>query len=318
MNPDAMNGAATDWICSVRLTLPVRAWRRRFSVCFALVLVCLAPGCDDSDDGPVREGAFLDSAVAGLDYRSATLRGVTDSRGAFQYRDGEWVAFSVGALDLGRAAGRSMVTPRDLTLDGDHQPHHVTANVCVFLQTLDADRNPRNGIDIPEATRRFFEENDVSAQVPFLAAPQVFRARLADVMKSHHFAVGRPEPVAVVSHEAALAHLEGTEAVSPDPLSRIKGDIQEDMQTFVFEANDVLTWETLRNMISYRLAREWVEGTLAGNSPAEAFTVAVGLGSSMSSDDILNGVLRVQVRLRLSTPAEELELNFVQTMAKSG
>ena len=318
MNPDAMNGAATDWICSVRLTLPVRAWRRRFSVCFALVLVCLAPGCDDSDDGPVREGAFLDSAVAGLDYRSATLRGVTDSRGAFQYRDGEWVAFSVGALDLGRAAGRSMVTPRDLTLDGDHQPHPVTANICVFLQTLDADRNPRNGIEIPEATRRYFSENDVSAQMPFSADPNTFRVLLHRVMQSHHLAVGRSDPVAVVSHEAALAHLERTDAASPDSLSRIKGDIQEDMQTFVFEANDVLTWETLRNMISYRLAREWVEGTLAGNSPAEAFSVAVGLGSSMSSDDILNGVLRVQVRLRLSSPPEELELNFVQTMAKSG
>ncbi len=316
MNTDAMNGASTGLVFNVRPLMPVRGWRRRLSVCCALALVCLAPGCDDSDDGPVREGAFLDSAVAGLDYRTATLRGVTDSRGAFQYREGEWVSFSVGALDLGRAAGRSMVTPRDLTIDGYHLSHPVTANVCVFLQTLDADRNPRNGIEIPETTRRFFEENDVSAQVPFSADPNTFRLLLHRVMQSHHLAVGRSDPVSVVSHEAALAHLERTEAASPDPLSRIKGDIQEDMQTFVFEANDALTWETLRSMISSRLTSEWVEGTLAGNTPADAFTVAVGLGTTMSGDDLLNGVLCVHVRLWLSGTAEELELDFAQPMAK--
>ena len=288
------------------------------SGCFALMLGLLASGCDDSDDGPVREGAFLDSEVAGLSYRTATLHGVTDLRGVFQYREGEWVDFSVGALELGRAEGRTVVTPRDLTIDGDHQPYHVTVNTCVFLQTLDADRNPRNGIVISEPTRRFFEENDVSAQVSFTADTQTFRAHLHGVMESHHLAVGRSDPIAVVSHEAALAHLERTETVLLDPLSRIKGDIQEAMQTYVFQPNDVNTWEALRSMISYRLSREWVEGTLAGNTPAEAFTVAVGLGTTMTADDILNGLLRVRVWLRLSSPAEELELDFVQTMATSG
>lgn len=318
MNVDAMTGAATELKCHVRPPMPARGWRRRLSICCALALGCLAPGCDDSDDGPVREGAFLDSAVAGLDYRTATLRGVTDARGAFQYRDGEWVAFSVGDLELGHARGRSVVTPRDLTSDGDHPPHHVTVNTCVFLQTLDADRNPRNGIEIPEATRRYFEENDVSAEMPFAADPRTFRAQLLGVMQRHHLAAGRPEPVAVVSHEAALAHLEQTEAASPDPLSRIKGEIQEAMHTFVFEANDVMTWGALRSMISSMLGYEWKNGVLAGNTPAEAFTVAVGLGTTMTADDILHGVLRVQVRLRLSSPAEELELDFVQTMAQSG
>lgn len=285
---------------------------------FVLLVGALAPGCDDSDDGPVQEGVFLDSAVAGLAYRTATLRGVTDARGVFQYREGEWVAFSVGDLELGQAMGRSVVGPRDLTIDGDHQPHHVTVNTCVFLQTLDADGNPRNGIEIPEATRRFFEENDVSAQVPFAADARTFRAHLLGVMESHHLAVGRSGPVAVVSHESALAHLERTEVAIPDPLSRIKGDIQEAMQTYVFEANDVNTWEALRSMISSMLGYEWKNGVLAGSTPAEAFSVAVGLGSTMDADDILNGLLRVRVRLRLSSPAEELELDFAQLMAKSG
>lgn len=285
---------------------------------FALMVGALAPGCDDSEVGPVQEGVFLDSAVAGLAYRTATLQGVTDARGLFQYREGEWVAFSVGDLELGQAMGRFVVGPRDLTIHGDHQARPVTVNTCVFLQTLDADGNPRNGIEIPEATRRFFEENDVSAEMPFAADPRTFRAQLLGVMQRHHLAAARPEPVAVVSHEAALAHLERTEAASPDPLSRIKGEIQEAMHTFVFEANDVITWGELRSMISSMLGYEWKNGVLAGNTPAEAFTVEVGLGTTMDADDLLNGLLRVQVRLRLSNPAEELELDFAQPMAKSG
>ena len=282
---------------------------------FALVLGLLAAGCDDSEDGPVRDGVFLDSPVAGLAYQTATLQGVTDPRGVFQYREGEWVAFSVGSLELGHAQGRPVVTPRDLTVNGDHQPHHVTANTCVFLQSLDADGNPRNGIEIPEATRCFFAENDVSAEIPFAADVRTFRAQLQGVMARHHLAVGRTDPAAVVSHEDALAHLERTEAASPDPLSRIKGDIQEAMRAYVFQPNDADTWLALRSMINSMLVSEWKEGVLAGDAPANAFAVSVGLGITMSSDDLLNGVLRVHVRLRLSDPAEELELDFVQIMA---
>ena len=288
------------------------------SICLVLALGLLAAGCGDSDDGPVRNGEFLDSAVEGLAYRTATLNGLTDPLGAFQYREGEWVAFSVGDLELGHAQGRSVVTPRDLTIDGDHQPHPVTANICVFLQTLDADRNPRNGIEIMEETRRFFEEKGVSAQVPLSADPTTFRSHLHRVMETHQLAVGGPGPVVVVSHEAALAHLERTEAVNPDSLSRIKGDIQMAMQAYVFQANDANTWETLQSVINSRLTSEWREGTLAGDKPSDAFAVSVGLGSTMSGDDILNGLLRVRVWLRLSISTEELELDFVQPMAKGG
>ncbi len=285
------------------------------SICLVLALGVLAMGCDDSDDGPVREGVFLDSAVAGLTYRSATLRGLTDARGAFQYREGEWVVFSVGDLELGRAMGRPVVTPLDLTIDGYHQARHVTANVCVFLQTLDADRNPRNGIEIPEATHRFFTENDVAAQVPFVADPQTFRASLHLVMKQHHLAVGKSEQVEIVPHETAfpVVPIDYT-----DPLSRIKAAVQIAMQAYVFAPNDANTWNAVHSMINSFLTDEWKEGQLEGATPAEAFAVSVGLGSTMTADDLLDGVLRVRVWVRLSNPAEELELDFVQTMATSG
>lgn len=279
-----------------------------------LMLGFLASGCDDSDDGPVREGVFLDSAVAGLTYRTATLRGLTDLRGAFPYREGEWVAFSVGNLELGRAAGRAVVTPLDLTIDGYHQAQHVTANVCVFLQTLDADRNPRNGIEIPEATHRFFKENNMSAQVPFLADPQTFRASLHRVMEQHHLAVGKSEEVEIVPHETAFP-------VVPidysDPLSRVKAAVQMAMAAYVFAPNDANTWYAVHSMINSFLTGEWKEGRLEGVTPAEAFAVMVGLGSTMTADDLLDGVLRVRVLVRLSGSTEFIELDYMQYMATS-
>lgn len=281
---------------------------------FALVLGLLAAGCDDSEDGPVRDGVFLDSPVAGLTYRSATLHGLTDARGAFQYREGEWVTFSVGDLELGRAMGRSVITPLDLTIDGYHQARHVTANYCVFLQTLDADGNPRNGIEIPEATDRFFTENDVAAQVPFAADPQTFRASLHLVMAQHHLAVGKSEEVEIVPHETAspVVPIDST-----DPLSRIKAAVQIAMQAYVFAPNDANTWSAVHSMINNFLTDEWKEGALAGDHPGEAFAVSVGLGTTMTADDLLEGVLRVRVQVRMSGSTEFIELDFMQIMATS-
>ena len=314
-HPDTEIGHAVHGNISARTQAPACRRRGVLPVCFALMVGALAPGCDDSDDGPVQEGVFLDSAVAGLTYRSATLRGLTDARGAFQYREGEWVVFSVGDLELGRAMGRPVVTPLDLTIDGYHQARHVTANFCVFLQTLDTDRNPRNGIEIPEATHRFFTENDVAAQVPFVADPQTFRANLHRVMEQHHLAVGKSEEVEIVPHETAfpVVPIDYT-----DPLSRIKAAVQIAMQTYVYQANDANTWNAVHSMINSFLTDEWKEGRLQGATPAEAFAVSVGLGSTMTADDLLEGVLRARVLVRLSGTAKFIELDFAQTMAKSG
>ena len=317
-NQDAEAGQTMKGIYIAGTREPASGRRGFLSGGLVLILGLLASGCDDSGDGPVREGVFLDSAVAGLTYRSPTLRGLTDARGAFQYREGEWVSFSVGNLDLGRAMGRSVVTPLDLTIDGYHQARHVTANVCVFLQTLDADRNPRNGIEIPEATRRFFTENDVAARVPFLADPQTFRMSLHGVMEQHHLAVGKSEEVEIVPHETAFPNEVMPIGDCDDPLSRIKAGVQMVMRAYVYQPNDANTWQAVHAMLNSWLTSEWVEGTLAGATAAEAFSVSVGLGSTMTADDLLDGVLRVRVRVRLSGSTKPIELDYVQVMAKSG
>ncbi|MBW2937636.1 phage tail sheath family protein [Aureisphaera sp. CAU 1614] len=86
---------------------------------------------------------------------------------------------------------------------------------------------------------------------------------------------------------------------------------------YVFEPNDKNTWEGVKAMISSFLTTVWKEGGLQGASPSDAFQVECGLGSTMTSEDILLGFLRVTVKVAVTHPAEFIVISFVQEMQKS-
>ena len=56
---------------------------------------------------------------------------------------------------------------------------------------------------------------------------------------------------------------------------------------------------------------------LGRHSPDDAFAVMVGLGETMTPEDILEGVLRITVLVALIRPAEFIEITFQQQMQKS-
>ena len=89
-------------------------------------------------------------------------------------------------------------------------------------------------------------------------------------------------------------------------------------RAYVFEPNTPNTWTTLRSMINSFLFTLWKQGALFGTSPAEAYNVNVGLGSTMTADDILNGMLKVTVLVALVRPAEFIVLTFEQQMPGGG
>jgi phage tail sheath protein FI len=88
-------------------------------------------------------------------------------------------------------------------------------------------------------------------------------------------------------------------------------------RTYVFEPNDANTWVTMKSMINNFLHNLWKQGALAGATPDEAYTVQVGLGSTMTADDILDGYLNVTVLVALVHPAEFIVLTFKQEMQTS-
>lgn len=88
-------------------------------------------------------------------------------------------------------------------------------------------------------------------------------------------------------------------------------------KAMVFEPNVANTWVTIKSMVGNFLTGIWKRGGLAGAVPDDAFSVHVGLGETMTPEDILEGILRVTVLVAISRPAEFIEITFQQQMQKS-
>jgi uncharacterized protein len=81
---------------------------------------------------------------------------------------------------------------------------------------------------------------------------------------------------------------------------------------FVFEPNDGNTWVKVRAMIENYLTNLWRLGALAGSKPEQAFYVKVGLGQTMTFQDILEGRMIVEIGMAPVRPAEFIILRFSQ------
>jgi hypothetical protein len=89
------------------------------------------------------------------------------------------------------------------------------------------------------------------------------------------------------------------------------------LKAYVFESNTANTWLTIKSMISHFLTGIWQRGGLAGATAEAAFSVSVGLGETMTEDDIRSGILRVTVLVALSRPAEFINITLEQQMQKT-
>lgn len=90
----------------------------------------------------------------------------------------------------------------------------------------------------------------------------------------------------------------------------VEESIQKATQFSVFEPNTPFTWLKIKTMIESYLENLWRQGAFFGDTPDQAFFVNVGLGQTMTEDDINNGYLRVEVGLAAVRPAEFIVLTF--------
>lgn len=97
----------------------------------------------------------------------------------------------------------------------------------------------------------------------------------------------------------------------------VEQSIKQAIQPFVFAPNTGQTWVTVTSMISNFLSGLWQQGGLMGDKASDAFSVQCGLGSTMTSQDILNGYMIIAVKLQMVHPAEYIELTFTQMMQGS-
>lgn len=97
----------------------------------------------------------------------------------------------------------------------------------------------------------------------------------------------------------------------------LEESVRNAARAYVFEPNEAGTWINMRCMIENFLRSVWKRGGLAGATPEDAFEVHVGLGDTMTGEDILEGIMRITVLVAITHPAEFIEITFQQQMQKS-
>ena len=90
--------------------------------------------------------------------------------------------------------------------------------------------------------------------------------------------------------------------------------IKKATEQFVFEPNDKNTWVRVKAMIDNFLTLQWRAGALAGPTPDKAFYVSVGLGETMTAQDILEGNMIIEIGMAVVRPAEFIILKFSHKM----
>lgn len=78
----------------------------------------------------------------------------------------------------------------------------------------------------------------------------------------------------------------------------------------VFDSNDAGTWLKVKGMLESYLYGLWEQGALQGAKPEDAYRVNVGLGKTMTPQDVYEGRLNVEIGLAVVRPAEFIYLRF--------
>ncbi len=97
----------------------------------------------------------------------------------------------------------------------------------------------------------------------------------------------------------------------------VEESVKKATSQFVFEPNDANTWVKVRAMIENFLMLQWRAGALAGAKPDDAFYVRVGLGQTMTAQDVLNGYMNVEIGMAVVRPAEFIVLKFSHKLQQS-
>jgi len=133
----------------------------KLGLSLAIIATLSLSGCggsSSSDDNTtaenttvVKSGKFIDSQVSGIEYSTSTQHGITDENGSFSYIEGETVTFKIGGITLGNTQANDVITPLD-TLGVTSAQSKNAVDMFIMLQSLDADNNNSNGIQISANT----------------------------------------------------------------------------------------------------------------------------------------------------------------------
>ncbi len=239
----------------------------------AVAAACSLAGCFDDGGSSGSSGKLLDAAVEGVAY-SATpsgKSGTTNSAGTFSCNPGDQVSFRIGGILLGSSTCSATVTPLELAniatwTGSDDQVN----NRLLFLQSLDDDDNPANGIRITPAVASAL----AGATLDFTQSAANFDTALATALPSLSDAFGNPYSERTPNdarRTLAKDHFEGS-------LASVLGETETTKLSQTTAGGEVaITKYTLDAASSLFIPYEGVNAA-AGKDFAKGFFPAVGSG----------------------------------------
>lgn len=96
----------------------------------------------------------------------------------------------------------------------------------------------------------------------------------------------------------------------------IEESVRNTTKLFSNEPNDKSIWLTVKALTEDYLYNLWKTGALNGNKPNRAYFVRVGLGETMTSQDVQDKNMIVEIGIAITKPAEFTVLRFSQKMEK--
>jgi phage tail sheath protein FI len=96
----------------------------------------------------------------------------------------------------------------------------------------------------------------------------------------------------------------------------MENDISQALDAYVFKANVHNTWVEVKTMIESYLFGLYNSGAFAGTTPETSYSVSIGLGETMTDEDVLNGYMRASIMVAPVRPAEFIVLTFSQMVGQ--
>ncbi len=97
----------------------------------------------------------------------------------------------------------------------------------------------------------------------------------------------------------------------------VEASVKKSTAWVVFEPNAAPLWTKVKHMIENYLIQKWREGALMGAKAEHAFFVNIGLGQTMTAQDIAEGRMIVEIGMAAVRPAEFIILKLIHKMQKS-
>ena len=113
-----------------------------------------------------------------------------------------------------------------------------------------------------------------------------------------------------------FAQLRPNKSAEETVKQEIETTINEILKQFVFEPNTYPTWLAIQYLVDEYLFSQQKAGKLQSSTEEESYAIQIGLGTTMTGEDILNGYVVLSVMLKLKDQEDYLVLTFKNQMVQ--